>query len=41
MHRIFEGQIFLPLVIFIHVDRIVYWFWIGSHAEYDELLKRM
>ena len=19
----------------------VYWFWIGSHAEYDELLKRL
>jgi hypothetical protein len=19
----------------------IYWFWIGSHAEYDELLKRL
>jgi len=22
-------------------DEQVYWFWIGSHAEYDDLLKRI
>lgn len=22
-------------------DDRIYWFWIGSHAEYDELLKRL
>lgn len=22
-------------------DDHIYWFWIGSHAEYDELLKRL
>lgn len=22
-------------------DNHIYWFWIGAHAEYDELLKRL
>jgi hypothetical protein len=22
-------------------DEQIYWFWIGSHAEYDDLLKRI
>jgi hypothetical protein len=25
----------------LRTDEQIYWFWIGSHAEYDELLRRL
>jgi hypothetical protein len=25
----------------LKTEELIYWFWIGSHAEYDDLLKRL